>query len=94
VRWRDGEGRKLAWRFTDEREARELDAKMADLVVLQLPPHRRPANSLSVDVAATKHGSRESHPFRLIVSTRLQTPNDVGLRTDGDCPELCVFDVI
>lgn len=31
VRWRDGEGRKRAWRFADEREARELDAKMAQL---------------------------------------------------------------
>jgi hypothetical protein len=31
VRWRDGEGRKRAWRFADEREAHELDAKMAQL---------------------------------------------------------------
>ena len=31
VRWRDGEGRKRASRYADEREARELDAKMARL---------------------------------------------------------------
>jgi hypothetical protein len=64
VRWRDGKGRKRAWRFTDEHEARELDAKMALLAPAKRAPSPGRGHTPGVYSYQTTEGVRWYFSYR------------------------------
>jgi hypothetical protein len=64
VRWRDGEGRKRAWRFADEREALELDAKMAQLAPAKRAPSPGRGHTPGVYSYQTTEGVRWCFSYR------------------------------
>jgi hypothetical protein len=64
VRWRDGEGRKRAWRFADEHEARELDAKMAHLPPAKRAPSPGRGHTPGVYSYQTREGVRWYFSYR------------------------------
>ncbi len=64
VRWRDGEGRKRAWRFEDETNARRFDAKMADLAPAKRTPPARRGRSPGVYGYTTGEGEQWYFSYR------------------------------